>query len=231
MTQVTTSFWIRSVIYCFDKCECIASWESITNYYHILYASLINADTISDSLFCVQRSQSFHFHQRQITNLIPYGVVNGVNSAYNTTITPNESSFHQFTCIVSWTQTTETSLFFGSFVVHTTAPCLYPNNTNIKFISVTRLLHVHARCRFHDYDPLWNAYYSSISTNTNSLDKNFSSSILEISVPTVTAWLGEKNADRFCGLLIHKSYIFTFQRIEPPAAVYTYTLLKNFPTK
>ena len=48
---------------------------------------------------------------------------NWFTPTYNTTNTPNELSSHQFTCTVPCKETTETSLFFGSSIVHTTAPC------------------------------------------------------------------------------------------------------------
>ena len=43
MTQFTTPHRIRVVILCFDGCEWIATWMSITNYDYILHTSIINA--------------------------------------------------------------------------------------------------------------------------------------------------------------------------------------------
>ena len=67
-----------------------------------------------------------HPSKQQITNLIKYGVATGVTSAYNTiaTNTHNESLSHQVTCNVQCNETAETSLFFCSFIVHTTVTCI-----------------------------------------------------------------------------------------------------------
>ena len=75
--------------------------------------------------YVLRRIIAIHSHpsKQQITNLIKYGVATGITPAYNTTKTPNKLLSHQFICNVPYNKTAETSLFFCSFIVHTTAPC------------------------------------------------------------------------------------------------------------
>ena len=60
---------------------------------------------------------------QQIANLIQYGVAIGVTPTYNTTNTLNESLSHRFIGNVLHNETVQTSLFFRSFIVHTTPFC------------------------------------------------------------------------------------------------------------